>query len=88
MAGTKNKLIHLNNHLFMQLERLNDEGLVGEKLVEEVNRSRAITGVATQIIGNAKLALDAQIAIDDRLIKGAPEMLGAKTHNEEKKKTS
>ena len=84
----KNKLIDLNNHLFEQLEKLNDDGLTGDKLDEEIGRTKAMTGVAAQIIGNAKLALDARIALDDRLIKDAPEMLGAGTEDEGKKKKS
>ena len=84
----KNKLTDLNNHLFEQLERLNDEDLIGDKLAEEINRSKAITGVASQIIGNAKLALDAQIAMADRVIKNAPAMLGLEAQNDDNKKGS
>lgn len=75
----KNKLIDLNNHLFSQLERLGDEQLSGDRLQEEINRSKAITSVSSQIISNARLALDAQIAVQD-LAKGQqlPEMLEAK----------
>lgn len=75
----KNKLIDLNNHLFSQLERLGDEQLSGELLQEEINRSKAITSVSAQIISNARLALDAQVAVQD-LSKGQrlPEMLEAK----------
>lgn len=54
----KNKLEDLNNHLFEQLERLNDEGLTGEKLKEEIERSKAMTQVATQIVLNGRLALE------------------------------
>lgn len=74
--GTKNKLIDLNNHLFAQLERLSDEENVGDKLVEEIERSRAISTIARGIIDNAGLALKAQIAINEGMIKRAPLMLG------------
>ena len=56
----KNKLIDLNDHLFAQLERLNDEKTTGEALASEIERSKALTGVACKIIDNAKLALDAE----------------------------
>ncbi len=55
----KNTLGDLNNHLFAQLERLGEEELQGEKLQEEINRSRAITDVAKQIIDNGSLVLSA-----------------------------
>jgi hypothetical protein len=56
----KNSLSDLNNHLFAQMERLSDEALKGEELQEEINRAKAVTGVSSQIISNARLVLDAQ----------------------------
>jgi hypothetical protein len=56
----KNTLGDLNNHLFAQLERLSDEGIKGEDLEVEIKRARAITYVASQIIANGTLALEAQ----------------------------
>lgn len=56
---SKNKLVDLNDHLFEQLERLNDEELTGDKLQEEINRSKAITDVASKLIDNGNLMLKA-----------------------------
>jgi hypothetical protein len=58
----KNKMIDLNNHLFEQLERLNDEDLKGDDLKLEMDRAKAITGIASQIIANGQLVLKATIA--------------------------
>ena len=55
----KNKIQDLNDHLFAQLERLNDEDLTQEQLDKEITRSKAVSGIASQIINNARLALDA-----------------------------
>lgn len=63
----RNTLGDLNNHLFEQLERLNDEELQGEGLSEEINRSKAITDIASKIISNGDLVLKAQMLHSDRM---------------------
>ena len=59
----KNKLTDLNNHLFMQLERLGDEDLDAEKIELEAKRADAMVQVADQIIQNANLQLKAATLI-------------------------
>ena len=61
----KNKLTDLNDHLFAQLERLNDEDLSDDQLNKEIQRSKALTDVAKPIIANAQLILDAQKHLDE-----------------------
>ncbi|KJS85135.1 MAG: hypothetical protein JM58_09150 [Peptococcaceae bacterium BICA1-8] len=63
----RNTLGDLNNHLFAQLERLGEEELSGEKLNEEINRAKSITSVATQIIANGSLVLEARKLMDDKM---------------------
>ncbi len=65
----KNKLVDLNNHLFEELERLNDEDLKDEELEKEIERSKAITDVSQKIIDNAELMLKAQKHYDEYGIK-------------------
>lgn len=63
----KNSLGDLNNHLFAQLERLSDEDLKGETLIEEINRAKAVNEVASKIISNGSLVLAAKKMVDDRM---------------------
>ena len=56
----RNTLGDLNNHLFMQLERLSDEDITGDKLKEEIGRSKAISNIAKEIIANADIVLQSK----------------------------
>lgn len=75
----KNTLGDLNNHLFAEIERLSDEDLKGDELKEEMSRVHAISNVATKIIDNANLVLQATKFRDDRMIdEELPRLLGGK----------
>jgi hypothetical protein len=69
MNNTKNKPIDLHNHLFEQLERLNDDDLKGEDFGREERRARAMCNVAAQIIANRN-----QILCAARLISEFPDV--------------
>lgn len=76
----KNDLNSLNNYLFEELERLNDNEELDneEKLDKEIRRSKAITNVAQTIINNAGLVLSAKKYSDEFGLnkKEVPKMLG------------
>lgn len=61
----KNTLSDLNNHLFEQLERLNDEELSDEALEKELRRSDGMTKIAEQIIRNGELAYKSMVHMDE-----------------------
>ena len=73
----QNTLGDLNNHLFAQLERLNDEDIKGEELQEEIGRAKAIGDIASKIISNASIVLQAKKLQADSLNADAkiPKML-------------
>ena len=70
----RNTLGDLNNHLFAQLERLGDEDLKGEKLSEEIERSKAVASIAKEIILNARVVLDAK-KYSTEYMQESPKML-------------
>lgn len=55
----KNKITDLNDHLFMQLERLGDESLTTEQLEQECRRADAVCAVSEQLIKSAAVSLRA-----------------------------
>lgn len=61
----KNKLTDLNDILFEQLERLNDDDLKGEAIESELKRTTAIVQVADKIVDNARPQLAATKLIVD-----------------------
>jgi hypothetical protein len=63
----KNNLADLNNHLFEQLERLNDDSLDDGSLTKEIHRAKSMSDVAGKIIDNAKILLDA-VKIKDEFL--------------------
>lgn len=72
----KNTMGDLNNHLFAQLERLGDESMDPEQTKMEIERARAMTGVAQQVIANANTVLRAA-EFSDMSGQAAPRMLTA-----------
>lgn len=72
----------LNDHLFEQMERLNDDDLKEDDLKREIMRSKAMTGIANQIINNARTCVDGMKAFNEGLIKKAPAMLGFEEREE------
>lgn len=61
----KNKLLDLNNHLFEQLERLNDDELSDEGLAREAQRTDSMVKIADQIIGTAHVAIQAAKLVNE-----------------------
>ena len=53
----KNKLTDLNNYLFEQLERINDDDLTSEQLNEAIRKANTISKISETIIKNSELQL-------------------------------
>jgi hypothetical protein len=60
-----NNLNDLNEILFNQIRKLENNDLNDEQLDREIRKSESITKTATVILKNAELALDAQKQFDE-----------------------
>ena len=60
-----NNLSDLNEVLFNQIRNIEKEELSDEELEREIKKSESITKVASVILANAKLALNAQQLFDE-----------------------
>ncbi len=79
----KNTLTDLNNYLFEQLERLNDDDLTEEQLDRELQKTDSIVKISERIIENGELAFKTMKHLDefgynsDKSIRSVPPMLTA-----------
>lgn len=73
----KTRLKDLNEHLFAQLERLNNDDMSDETLRKETSRTEAITKVAREIISSGHLMLKARQLADDSPmgVRSLPDMM-------------
>lgn len=51
----KNTLLDLNNYLFEQIERLNDDDLTEDQLDRELKKTDSIVKISEKIIQNGEL---------------------------------
>lgn len=78
MKGPRNTLGDLNNHLFAQLEKMDDDELAGEQLDNEIRRTEAMAKISEQIIKNGELQFRAMKHMDEygyERQKAIPDML-------------
>lgn len=78
MKGPRNTLGDLNNHLFAQLEKMDDDELTGEQLDNEIRRTEAMAKISEQIVKNGELQFRAMKHMDEygyERQKAIPDML-------------
>lgn len=77
---TENNLAELNNSMFEQLRRLNDPQLSPKDMEKEIERTKGVCLLASQIIANANLALKSHVVRSGGTV---PPMLLAELENGE-----
>lgn len=73
----KATLPDLNNLLFEQLERINDDDLTGEDLKVQLEKSKTINDVARTIVSNSALILKATRFADEYEDRTSVRLLGS-----------
>lgn len=69
----KNKISDLRNHLFEQLERLNNDELSAEQLDKEIKRAQAMSEIGKVIVDSAKTQVMAMKVAGNNDVKGLTE---------------
>lgn len=64
---TRNNLASLNDFLFSQLERLDNEELPHDELKIEIERAKGIVSVSNQVVQVANTLIKVQQIYDDRI---------------------
>lgn len=78
MKEPRNTLGDLNNHLFAQLVKMDDDELTGEQLDNEIRRAEAMAKISEQIIKTGELQFRAMKHMDEygyEREKAVPDML-------------
>lgn len=70
----KNSLLDVHNILMEQLQRIN-EAETPEEIEKEINKSRAVEGVAKTIVANANVMLNAAKLNTEYGMEAAPTLL-------------
>lgn len=65
----RNSLGDLNDYLFEQIERVNDDGLTGKDLDEQLKKAKAVVEIGKTIVQNANVVLRAAIASQVDLVQ-------------------
>lgn len=75
-----NNLSDLNDMLFNQLVRLDKDDINDDELKKEIDRSKAMNGIAHTIVDNARVVLDANKFMDTKEDTNLelPRMIGVK----------
>ena len=73
--------------LFNQLVRLDKDDISDEEMNKEINRSKAMNGIAHTIVDNARVVLDAAKFMDNREDANSklPHMIGVDAPDDNKK---
>lgn len=61
----KNNLSDLNDYLFEQIERINDDEVQGEELENVIKKAEVIANISEKIIKNAELQFKAMCKASD-----------------------
>jgi len=67
MSKLSVSLTDVVNVLFSEYEKINNPALTGEKLTEQLDKTKTVIGISKQIVETASLALDAQKALPDMM---------------------